>query len=78
LGRLCLSGACKEANCRQNSECLLGLVCRKNLCSNCFIDGDCGADKLCIQAVCITGNCRQNGNCPEGKVCINYECLPMN
>ncbi|MCB9637436.1 MAG: hypothetical protein H6728_10110 [Myxococcales bacterium] len=88
-GNLCIDGACKKAECRQNSDCPTGhptcgdeCFCRANICQPCNSDSECGSGKLCILDKCgqencfkcIQGDCRNDGNCLGGKVCRNNVC----
>lgn len=66
--QLCLSGACKAADCRQDSDCSNGQVCKNHLCSKCSQDSDCATGEICASSVCRVG-CRTKADCSGTQVC---------
>lgn len=82
-GHLCIEGKCKQAECRQSTDCPKGhpkcgdtCFCRANQCEPCSETGtECGSGRLCLAGVCVQGDCRRDSDCLGGKLCKNNQCV---
>ena len=78
-GQICYNGFCVDAQCTQDSECLVGSEWVDGICTpiSCLIDSECPDGSMCEDGECVPIQCEIDDDCPVGSECVNGRCEPL-